>query len=156
MALDRMALDAGQSIVAQPRRARDSSQRRQRSTAAAAAAAAEVDAEDYEVEDWREMGPAFKATLRWVVRCRPQCVGCTHMPSQHSSLLTGVQRCAMCPRWCMEADGLACGPCRLLEWPRLCEHVASFASTSVGKRMCRSMTVPEAQAESERMQLETK
>lgn len=70
---------------------------------------AEVDTDpDYTLEDWREMGPAFKATLR------------------------------------------------LLEWPRLCEHVADFASTTVGKRLCRSITVPESQAESERLQAETR
>lgn len=39
----------------------------------------------------------------------------------------------------------------LLEWPALCEHVASFASTAVGKRLCRRLEVPLGQAESERL-----
>lgn len=76
---------------------------------AASAASSSAAAEEEEVvEDWMEIGPAFKATLK------------------------------------------------LLEWPRLCEHVAEYANTTVGKRMVRNMLVPESQAESERLQRETR
>ncbi len=44
----------------------------------------------------------------------------------------------------------------LLEWPRLCEHVADFASTAVGKRLCKALPVPEAQAVSEQLLQEAK
>ncbi|KIY94552.1 DNA mismatch repair protein MutS2 [Monoraphidium neglectum] len=44
----------------------------------------------------------------------------------------------------------------LLQWPAFCEHVADFASTSVGKRLCRQLEVPLDQAASERLLAETR
>lgn len=44
----------------------------------------------------------------------------------------------------------------LLEWPALCEHVASFASTAVGRRQCARLEVPMEQAASERLLEETR
>lgn len=44
----------------------------------------------------------------------------------------------------------------LLEWPAFCEHLADFASTSVGKRLCRQLDVPMDQATSERLLEETR
>jgi hypothetical protein len=60
-----------------------------------------------------------------------------------------------------EADWEAMGPAfaatlDLLEWPAFCEHVASFASTAVGKRLCRELEVPLDQATSERLLAETR
>jgi DNA mismatch repair protein MutS2 len=60
-----------------------------------------------------------------------------------------------------EQDWEAMGPAfkatlDLLEWPALCEHVASFASTSVGKRLCRDLEVPLDQGASERLLAETR
>ena len=45
---------------------------------------------------------------------------------------------------------------QMLEWPRLCSHVAEFASTHVGKRACKSMQVPEDPQESERLLKQTR
>lgn len=44
----------------------------------------------------------------------------------------------------------------MLEWPRVCEQVAEFASTHVGKRACLKMLVPEDQRMSERLAVETR
>ncbi len=38
---------------------------------------------------------------------------------------------------------------KLLEWHRVCEHVADFASTHAGRRSCLSLGVPPTQQESE-------
>jgi DNA mismatch repair protein MutS2 len=43
----------------------------------------------------------------------------------------------------------------LLEWPRLAEHLASFASTRAGARHCRSLVPTASRAESERLLCET-
>jgi len=60
-----------------------------------------------------------------------------------------------------EQDWNAMGPAfkatlGLLEWPEFCEHVASFASTAVGKRLCRQLEVPLDQPTSERLLAETR
>jgi hypothetical protein len=60
-----------------------------------------------------------------------------------------------------EQDWNAMGPAfkatlDLLQWPAFCEHVADFASTSVGKRLCRQLEVPLDQAASERLLAETR
>jgi DNA mismatch repair protein MutS2 len=44
----------------------------------------------------------------------------------------------------------------MLEWPRLCEHVARFASTHAGKRGCRALPVPEDPAETTRLLAQTR
>lgn len=43
----------------------------------------------------------------------------------------------------------------LLEWPRLAAHLASFASTAVGRRHCTRLALPDHPAESRRLLLET-
>ena len=43
----------------------------------------------------------------------------------------------------------------LLEWPRLAEHLASFASTRAGARHCRSLAPAASCAESARLLCET-
>jgi DNA mismatch repair protein MutS2 len=43
----------------------------------------------------------------------------------------------------------------LLEWPRLAEHLASFASTAAGRRHCRALPLPPTFAISERLLAET-
>ncbi len=43
----------------------------------------------------------------------------------------------------------------LLEWPRLGEHLAGFASTAAGRRHCRVLPLPDSVAESERLLAET-
>jgi DNA mismatch repair protein MutS2 len=43
----------------------------------------------------------------------------------------------------------------LLEWPRLAEHLAGFASTSAGRRYCALLGLPDHPAESRRLLLET-
>ncbi|GBF93591.1 DNA mismatch repair protein [Raphidocelis subcapitata] len=91
-----------------PLRPRAPPPQRRAARAAAATQRAAADAAAPWEEDWDEMGPAFRATLK------------------------------------------------LLEWPAFCEHVAGFASTAVGKRLCRALEVPLAQAASERMLAETR
>lgn len=44
----------------------------------------------------------------------------------------------------------------MLEWPRVCEQVAEFASTHAGKRACLKMLVPEDQRMSEVLASETR
>lgn len=39
----------------------------------------------------------------------------------------------------------------MLEWRRVCEHVADFASTSAGRRACQALAVPATQEESEEL-----
>ncbi len=60
-----------------------------------------------------------------------------------------------------EVDWNAMGPAfkatlDLIEWPLFCDHVASFASTAVGKRLCRRLEVPLDQPSSERLLAETR
>ena len=43
----------------------------------------------------------------------------------------------------------------LLEWPRLAEHLAGFASTAAGRRHCTGLGLPDRPAESRRLLLET-
>ncbi len=43
----------------------------------------------------------------------------------------------------------------LLEWPRLAEHLAGFASTAAGRRHCALLGLPDHPAESRRLLLET-
>ncbi len=43
----------------------------------------------------------------------------------------------------------------LLEWPRLAEHLANFASTAAGVRHCRALTLPGDRQESEALLAET-
>ena len=43
----------------------------------------------------------------------------------------------------------------LLEWPRLCSHLASFASTTAGHGFCRHTPLPESIGESRRLLAET-
>jgi hypothetical protein len=50
----------------------------------------------------------------------------------------------------IESEALA-----LLEWPRLAAHLASFASTAVGGRLCRSLPLPASLTESRRRLAET-
>jgi hypothetical protein len=38
---------------------------------------------------------------------------------------------------------------RMLEWPRICEHLAEFASTAAGKRACQRLLPPATTRESE-------
>lgn len=45
---------------------------------------------------------------------------------------------------------------RMLDWPRLCSHVAEFASTHVGKQRCMSLAVPCTQQESEQLLAQTR
>jgi hypothetical protein len=56
----------------------------------------------------------------------------------------------------LEHDGSHIGPAfratlGMLEWQRVCKHVASFASTTSGRQVCTRMTVPETQQESEEL-----
>jgi len=44
----------------------------------------------------------------------------------------------------------------LLEWPRLCEQVAEFASTAVGKRRAKALPVPLSLPETEGLQSEAR
>lgn len=44
----------------------------------------------------------------------------------------------------------------MLEWQRLCEHLARFSSTSVGKRLCLKLSVPLQEATSLRLQQEVR
>ena len=43
----------------------------------------------------------------------------------------------------------------MLEWPRLCQQVAAFASTSMGRAAVSNLPVPSSQAESEALIAET-
>lgn len=45
--------------------------------------------------------------------------------------------------------------CRMLEWPRLCQQVAAFASTTMGRAAVSNLPVPSSQAESEALIRET-
>jgi hypothetical protein len=45
---------------------------------------------------------------------------------------------------------------KMLEWHKLCEHLADFANTFSGRRACLNLTVPATQAESERQLEETR
>jgi hypothetical protein len=40
----------------------------------------------------------------------------------------------------------------MLEWQRLCQHLAKFSSTSIGKRLCLQLSVPLQEATSLRLQ----
>jgi hypothetical protein len=44
----------------------------------------------------------------------------------------------------------------LLDWPQLCSYLSEFASTAVGKRRCRELSVPELQPVTEQLQRETR
>jgi DNA mismatch repair protein MutS2 len=44
----------------------------------------------------------------------------------------------------------------LLEWPRLCEHLATFAATKLGAIAARQINIPESQAETEQLLAQTK
>ncbi|CAL5224634.1 g7352 [Coccomyxa viridis] len=45
---------------------------------------------------------------------------------------------------------------RILEWPRLCSHVAAFASTTLGRKAVLELQVPPTHAETERLLAETR
>lgn len=45
---------------------------------------------------------------------------------------------------------------RMLEWGSVCEHIASFASTHAGRQECLRLTIPQFQADSERLLRDTK
>jgi hypothetical protein len=44
---------------------------------------------------------------------------------------------------------------RMLEWGRLCQHLAKHSSTSLGKRLCLQLSVPLQEATSQRLLAET-
>ncbi|GAB1539685.1 endonuclease MutS2 [Scytonema sp. NUACC21] len=44
----------------------------------------------------------------------------------------------------------------LLEWPRLCQHLSTFAATKLGVIAARHLTIPESQAQSEQLLAQTK
>ena len=44
----------------------------------------------------------------------------------------------------------------LLEWPRLCQHLSTFAATKLGAIVARNLPIPETQAESEQLLAQTK
>lgn len=44
----------------------------------------------------------------------------------------------------------------MLEWKRLCEHLAKFSSTTIGKRLCLQLSVPLQEATSLRLQQEVR
>ena len=44
----------------------------------------------------------------------------------------------------------------LLEWPRLCQHLATFAATKLGAIVARNLPIPETQAETEQLLAQTK
>ncbi len=44
----------------------------------------------------------------------------------------------------------------LLEWPRLCQHLSSFAATKLGAIVARNLPIPETQAETEQLLAQTK
>lgn len=44
----------------------------------------------------------------------------------------------------------------LLEWPRLCQHLSTFAATKLGAIAARQLKIPESQAESEQLLAQTK
>ena len=44
----------------------------------------------------------------------------------------------------------------LLEWPRLCQHLSTFAATKLGAIVARNLPIPETQTESELLLAQTK
>jgi DNA mismatch repair protein MutS2 len=44
----------------------------------------------------------------------------------------------------------------LLEWPRLCQHLSTFAATKLGAIVARNLPIPETQVESEQLLAQTK
>ncbi|MEB3177775.1 MAG: endonuclease MutS2 [Nostocaceae cyanobacterium] len=44
----------------------------------------------------------------------------------------------------------------LLEWPRLCQHLSTFAATKLGAIAARQLTIPDSQAQSEQLLVQTK
>ncbi len=44
----------------------------------------------------------------------------------------------------------------LLEWPRLCQHLATFAATKLGARVAQELRIPDRQAESEDLLAQTR
>ncbi|HLP91649.1 MAG TPA: endonuclease MutS2 [Nostocaceae cyanobacterium] len=44
----------------------------------------------------------------------------------------------------------------LLEWPRLCQHLATYAATKLGALVLRNLSIPASQAESEQLLAQTK
>ncbi|MTJ28567.1 endonuclease MutS2 [Aphanizomenon sp. UHCC 0183] len=44
----------------------------------------------------------------------------------------------------------------LLEWPRLCQHLSTFAATKLGAIIARNLPIPETQVESEQLLAQTK
>jgi hypothetical protein len=112
-------------------------------------------------------------------RCRPSAGGCRPAyawferrqlalrPAGHRAELLDRLACAAGKAKAAEAradggDELdAIGPAfratlEMLEWPRICEHLADFASTQCGKRACLQLSIPRTQRESERLLLDTR
>lgn len=52
-------------------------------------------------------------------------------------------------------EGIAAEALTLLEWPRLAQHVAGFASTAAGERHCSALPLPASAAESRSLLAET-
>ena len=52
-------------------------------------------------------------------------------------------------------EGIAAEALTLLEWPRLAQHVAGFASTAAGERHCAALPLPASAAESRSLLAET-
>jgi DNA mismatch repair protein MutS2 len=74
---------------------------------------------------------------------------------QHAA--AAVAAPAAVEEWAEEAAGPAFqDTLRMLEWPRLCEHLSNHASTAVGKRICLQLEVPVNEATSERLLQETR
>lgn len=44
----------------------------------------------------------------------------------------------------------------MLEWHRLCEHLAKHSSTTIGKKLCLQLSVPLQEATSLRLQQEVR
>lgn len=60
-----------------------------------------------------------------------------------------------------EEEGETIGPAfaatlKMLEWQRLCEHMADFASTFAGRRQCLALPIPPTIVETQRLLEETK
>ncbi len=61
----------------------------------------------------------------------------------------------MSPPQPLPQEGIQQETLELLEWPRLAEHLASFASTAAGRRHCLLLPLPPSCAQSERLLAET-
>ncbi|GFR39680.1 hypothetical protein Agub_g152, partial [Astrephomene gubernaculifera] len=105
---------------------------------------------------------------RWPLQGRPPSLAFTHLVKRrllftctHRSCNSGSgnNRNRFAPSAYTATDGVSnwttgeeIGPAfkatlDMLEWPKLCEHVARFASTHAGKRACRTLSVPDDAAE---------